>query len=86
VHQSNVEDPRSGDPPKTSEPWTTLNCKHCGSTYISRIYREGLMQERIYPLFGLYPWRCKICREKQMLRRRNKSEEKSKSSTNQRLT
>lgn len=76
MQQRTVEAPRRGDPPQGSEPWETLNCKYCGSSYVSRIFREGLLQERVYPLFGFYPWKCKTCLETQMFRRRDKSASK----------
>ena len=34
---------------------------------------RGFMQEKIYPLFGYYPWRCKICRVHVMLRKRKRA-------------
>jgi hypothetical protein len=45
-------------------------CRYCGSDHVYRLYREGFLQEKIYPLFGFYPWRCKVCSAMMMLHRR----------------
>jgi hypothetical protein len=43
----------------------------CGSDEVYRIFRKGFFQERIYPLCGFYPWRCKKCGLCLMLCKRN---------------
>jgi hypothetical protein len=53
-------------------------CKHCGSERLFRIFREGYLQEKIYPIFGYYPWRCKACKRYMMLRKRKNSRSKAK--------
>jgi hypothetical protein len=35
-----------------------------------RLVRESLLQRRVYPLFGYYPWECPLCRETVLLRKR----------------
>jgi predicted RNA-binding Zn-ribbon protein involved in translation (DUF1610 family) len=45
-------------------------CQRCGSDRVYRVFREGFLQEKIYPLLGLYPWKCKKCGERIMLRKR----------------
>lgn len=35
--------------------------------------RIGFLQNRIFPLFGYYPWECLVCRKTRMLRMRGKS-------------
>ncbi len=47
-----------------------VHCRKCGSDRVYRVEREGFMEEKIYPLFGYYPWRCKICRDHVMVRKR----------------
>jgi DNA-directed RNA polymerase subunit RPC12/RpoP len=47
-----------------------VHCDECGSDEVCRIFRKGLFQEKIYPLFGFYPWRCKGCGLRLMLRKR----------------
>jgi DNA-directed RNA polymerase subunit RPC12/RpoP len=47
-----------------------VRCDECGSEEVCRIYRRGFFQEKIYPLFGFYPWRCKRCGQRLMLRKR----------------
>ena len=45
-------------------------CKYCGSKQIFRVFRRGYLQETIYPLFGFYPWKCKVCHRSMLLRKR----------------
>jgi hypothetical protein len=45
-------------------------CRFCRSGRVYRIYREGFLQRRIYPLFGFYPWRCRTCKTSVMLHKR----------------
>ena len=54
-----------------------VHCRKCGSDRVYRVEREGFMQEKIYPLFGYYPWRCKICRDHVMLRKRKRARTKN---------
>jgi len=51
---------------------SSVVCRFCGSPQIYRLYREGFLQNRIYPFFGYYPWRCKDCSSPMMLRKRRK--------------
>ncbi|MDR3753542.1 MAG: hypothetical protein P4K93_00330 [Terracidiphilus sp.] len=46
-------------------------CDDCGSDKVHRIFRKGFLQKRIYPLFGFYPWRCKGCGLRLMMRKRD---------------
>jgi hypothetical protein len=48
-----------------------VHCDECGSDEVYRTIRKGLFQEKIYPLFGFYPWRCKGCGLRLMLRKRD---------------
>lgn len=47
-------------------------CQKCGSDKVHRVFRKGYLQEKIYPLFGYFPWRCMKCGERVMLRKRDK--------------
>jgi len=47
-----------------------IHCDECSSDEVYRIFRKGFLQERIYPLLGFYPWRCKRCGLRLMLRDR----------------
>lgn len=49
-----------------------VHCQECGSDRVYRLSREGYFQEKIYPLFGYYPWRCKRCGVHVMLRKRER--------------
>jgi hypothetical protein len=55
---------------ETTEVSAPVACPHCGTTRVRRVERKGFMQNRIYPMFGLYPWYCRECRTYSMLRRR----------------
>lgn len=55
-------------------------CKHCGSHRIYRVIREGYLQEKIFPMFGYYPWKCKNCKSRSLLKLRKFSRSKSKES------
>jgi DNA-directed RNA polymerase subunit RPC12/RpoP len=48
-------------------------CQECGSDRVVRVHRKGYMQEKIYPMFGYYPWRCMRCGWRVMLRKRHRS-------------
>lgn len=47
-------------------------CEKCGSEQVHRVFREGFLQESVYPSFGYFPWRCKTCGKLMMLRKRHK--------------
>jgi len=47
-----------------------IHCDECGRDEVYRIFRRGYFQEKIYPLLGFYPWRCKRCGLRLMLRNR----------------
>ena len=47
-----------------------IHCDECNSDEVYRIFRKGFFQERVYPLLGFYPWRCKRCGLRLMLRDR----------------
>ena len=55
-----------------------IHCKHCGSGRIFRVFRQGYMQEKIYPLFGYYPWKCRGCRGYSLLHLRKRSRSRHK--------
>lgn len=47
-------------------------CEKCGSDKVCRVFREGFLEEKIYSLFGYYPWRCRYCGLRTKLRKRGK--------------
>ena len=47
-----------------------VHCRYCGSEKVYRLYREGFWQERVFPIFGFYPWKCKICSANMLLHKR----------------
>jgi hypothetical protein len=48
-------------------------CPRCESNRFFREERKGFMQIRFFPLLGLYPWECKVCRLSCMRLRRRQS-------------
>jgi hypothetical protein len=51
-----------------------LHCDECNSDEVHRIFRRGYFQEKIYPLLGFYPWRCKGCGLRLMMHERGSGE------------
>lgn len=49
------------------------HCPSCGSSALRRNARDGFFENRVFCLFGYYPWECADCRKKTYLRRRYKS-------------
>jgi len=45
-----------------------IQCQYCQSRRVFRVYRQGFLQEKIYPIFGFYPWKCKTCSAFMILR------------------
>ena len=37
-----------------------------------RLPREGFMQKKFWPIFGLFPWECPVCRKPHLMRSRGK--------------
>jgi len=52
--------------------WNEFTCPECGSEQLRRLARQGLLQRKVYPLFGLFPWECPICRQTRLFRVRGK--------------
>jgi len=54
-----------------SEEWVPMQCPKCSEEDIlRRIERVGLLQEKVYPLFGYYPWECSGCRKRSLMKDR----------------
>lgn len=51
-------------------------CPTCGGDHVHRLERKGLVQRKVFPLFGFYPWHCKGCGAEVMLRKRNRRRRK----------
>jgi ribosomal protein L40E len=45
-------------------------CRKCGSSALRRQKRHGFLQLKVFPLFGLYPWECAMCRKVRMYHRK----------------
>ena len=48
-------------------------CPCCGQLALVRMARLGLLQERVFPKFGYYPWECPQCRKKLLIKSRGVS-------------
>jgi transposase-like protein len=57
---------------------TNVQCPSCGSKNPRRLERKGLLQTKIYPLFGYYPWMCGACKETFLMRKRYRRKAKKK--------
>jgi hypothetical protein len=51
-------------------------CPDCGGRNLRRLSRTGFLQERVFPLFGYYPWECGVCRQMTLLRNRGNNTRK----------
>jgi DNA-directed RNA polymerase subunit RPC12/RpoP len=47
-------------------------CQKCGSGKVQRVFRDGFLQQVVYPLFGFYPWRCTTCGSRTLRRKRRR--------------
>jgi len=41
-------------------------CKWAGD--LIRMKRAGFLEQKVYPLFGYYPWKCSICGVKRIIK------------------
>jgi DNA-directed RNA polymerase subunit RPC12/RpoP len=53
-----------------------MQCKSCGFKHLLRTRRTGWFESRVLPLFGFYPWRCRQCKAKFLLKDRGKKTRK----------
>ena len=71
-HESTVDGSLSRDFVVKSHVNGRIGCKHCGSDRLFRVFRQGYLQEKIYPLFGFYPWKCRSCKGYMLLHKRKR--------------
>jgi hypothetical protein len=45
-----------------------MRCPKCNQDSFGRSRRRGLLEMRILPLFGFFPWRCHTCDKRVWLR------------------
>jgi DNA-directed RNA polymerase subunit RPC12/RpoP len=38
-----------------------MRCPNCQSDVFIRSEQRDILEKKIYPLFGYFPWRCKQC-------------------------
>ncbi len=53
-----------------------MQCRNCECKQIHRMKRSGFLQNRVYPLFGFYPWKCPECKTRYLLRARGSKHRK----------
>jgi len=46
-----------------------MRCPQC-ETHLVRVERRGFLEEKIYPMFGYYPWKCRSCKARIQVRQR----------------
>jgi len=73
VRLDSVREPQTGQFINTSALKGHLFCKCCGSQRVFRVFREGFLKERVYPMFGFYPWKCRVCGACIILHKRERS-------------
>lgn len=71
--EGTVQEALPGNAVKTEPVKERIYCHKCGSDRVRRVYREGYLQQRVYPLFGYFPWRCLTCGARVMLRKRHRA-------------
>ena len=76
MHEASIRSALAGPLVEMTAVKQRVHCRKCGSDRVYRIERKGIIQETIYPLFGYYPWSCKICRDHVMLRKRKRARTK----------
>jgi DNA-directed RNA polymerase subunit RPC12/RpoP len=75
VLAGNIVEVKAGNKAEVDSANERVHCDECGSDEVYRIFRKGYFQEKIYPLFGFYPWRCKRCGLRLMLHKRDMASE-----------
>ncbi|HTW60818.1 MAG TPA: hypothetical protein VMD55_03360 [Terracidiphilus sp.] len=55
-----------------------IRCPSCGDGGPRRLERKGFLQEKVYPLFGYYPWLCATCKSTFLMRKRYRRKSKKK--------
>jgi hypothetical protein len=55
----------------------SMVCRKCGCDALRREPRNGFLQMKVYPMFGLYPWECMMCRNVLLYRKQFPASESS---------
>jgi len=46
-----------------------MKCRSCGAQdTLRREHRSGFLQKKVFPIFGLFPWECSMCRKVRLYR------------------
>jgi len=54
-----------------------MQCRNCDCKQIFRMKRVGFLQNRVYSIFGFYPWKCPECKTRYLLRARGSRRKKT---------
>jgi hypothetical protein len=75
VKAGNIVEVKAGNIAEANSADERVLCDDCGSDEVYRLVRRSFLERRIYPLFGFYPWRCKGCGLRLMMRKRRMAKE-----------
>ena len=53
-------------------------CPKCKKSVMERVAREGLLEKIVYAKAGLYPWECRLCRSRTLMRNRGERTRKKR--------
>jgi hypothetical protein len=73
MHEAGVKQGAREELAQKRKAWREVICRCCGSDRVYRLFREGFLQKKIYPMFGFYPWRCRTCATTMMLQKRKRA-------------
>ena len=71
VKAGNIVEVKAQNTVETNSAEKRVHCDECGSDEVYRVFRKGFLQQKIYPMFGFFPWRCRKCGLRLMLRKRD---------------
>ena len=54
-----------------------MECAKCKGGRLSRVERKGFLEKYVYSLFGVYPWRCSLCKTHVHLKNRGERKRRS---------
>ena len=78
VHEAGTPGVTAGKLVEMTSVKERVYCRKCGSDKVYRLHRIGYLEEKIYPIFGFYPWRCTACGDHVMRHKRRKLKMKDK--------
>jgi DNA-directed RNA polymerase subunit RPC12/RpoP len=52
-----------------------MRCRKCGTGQLVRTKRHGWVEKQVYTRLGMYPWLCKGCKTRVMLKVKEETNE-----------